>query len=130
MPESSRPSQEANGPLPVRCTTSRPRADVCVALLAGELDIATVPVVVEHLRRETATPPAELLLDLSGVTHLAAAGLALIVAAMNNDRGIHGRLHLVGVSGNRPVERALQITGLLPVVDVHDDVQALLDALH
>jgi hypothetical protein len=49
---------------------------------------------------------------------------------MNNDRGIHGRLHLVGVSGNRPVERALQVTGLLPVVDVHDDVQALLDALH
>jgi anti-sigma B factor antagonist len=101
-----------------------------VAHLAGELDIATAPVVADHLRRETATRPAELLLDLSGVTHLAAAGLALIVAAMNNDRGIHGRLHLVGVSGNRPVERALQITGLLPVVDVHDDVQALLDALH
>ena len=76
MPESSRPSQEANGPLPVRCTTSRPRADVCVAQLAGELDIATVPVIAEYLRREAATRPAELLLDLSGVTHLAAAGLA------------------------------------------------------
>jgi anti-sigma B factor antagonist len=130
MPESPRPSPEANGPLPVRCTTSRPRSDVCVAHLAGELDIATAPVVADQLRRETATPPAELLLDLSGVTHLAAAGLALIVAAMNNDRGIHGRLHLVGVSGNRPVERALEITGLLAVVDVHDDLQALLDALH
>jgi anti-sigma B factor antagonist len=130
MPESPRPTHEANGPLPVRCTTSRPRDDVCVAHLAGELDIATAPVVADQLRRETETRPAELLLDLSGVTHLAAAGLALIVAAMNNDSGIHGRLHLVGVSGNRPVERALQITGLLAVVDVHDDLQALLDALH
>jgi anti-sigma B factor antagonist len=101
-----------------------------VAHLAGELDIATAPVVADQLRRETETRPAELLLDLSGVTHLAAAGLALIVAAMNNDRGIHGRVHLVGVSGNRPVERALQVTGLLAVVDVHDDLQALLDALH
>jgi anti-sigma B factor antagonist len=101
-----------------------------VAHLAGELDIATAPVVADQLRQETATPPAELLLDLSGVTHLAAAGLALIVAAMNNDGDIHGRLHLVGVSGNRPVERVLEITGLLAVVDVHDDLQALLDALH
>ena len=120
---------EGQRPLPIRCTTSRPRADVCVAHLVGELDIATVPVVAEHLRRETVTPPAELILDLSGVTHLAAAGLALIVAAMNNDGGIHGRLHLVGVSGNRPVERALQVTELLTVVDVHDDIQTLLDAL-
>ena len=120
---------EGQRPLPIRCTTSRPRADVCVAHLVGELDIATVPVVAEHLRRETVTRPAELILDLSGVTHLAAAGLALIVAAMNNDGGIHGRLHLVGVSGNRPVERALQVTELLTVVDVHDDIQTLLDAL-
>jgi len=100
-----------------------------VAHLAGELDIATVPVVAGYLRRETVTRPAELILDLNGVTHLAAAGLALIVAAMNDDRGIHGRLHLVGVSGNRPVERALQVTELLTVVDVHDDLQTLLDAL-
>jgi anti-sigma B factor antagonist len=134
MPERPRPPDEiplaVPRTLPVRCTTSRPRADVCVAHLAGELDIATAPVVAEYLSRETATRPTELLLDLGGVTHLAAAGLALIVAAMNNDRGIHGRLHVVGVSGNRPVERALQVTGLLTVLDVHDDLQALLDALH
>ena len=129
MPESPRPSPEANGPLPVRCTTSRPRSDVCVAHLAGELDIATAPVVADQLRQETATPPAELLLDLSGVTHLAAAGLTLIIAAMNNDRGIHGRLHLVGVTGNRPVERPLQLTALLTVLDIHDDLRTLLEAL-
>ena len=115
--------------LPIWCTTYRPRTDVCVAHLVGELDIATVPVVADHLRRETATRPAELLLDLTGVTHLAAAGLALIMAAMTGDDGIHGRLHLVGVTGNRPVERALRLTGLLPVLDIRDDVQTLLDAL-
>jgi hypothetical protein len=72
---------------------------------------------------------AELLRDLTEVTHLAAAGLTLIVAARNNEGGIHGRLHLVGVIGNRPVERALQVAGLSVVLDVHDDVSALLDAL-
>ena len=97
--------------------------------VVGELDIATVPFVADHLRRETANRPAELLLDLTGLTHLAAAGLALIVAAMNNDDGIHGRLHLVGVTGNRPVERALELSGLLAILDIHDDVQSLLEAL-
>lgn len=119
----------AHEPFPVRCTTSRPRPGVCVTHLAGELDIATVPFVEDHLRRHTADRPAELVLDLGGVTHLGAAGMALIVTARNDDRGIHGRLHLVGVRGNRPVERALLVTGLLAVLDVHDDLQDLLDVL-
>ena len=97
--------------------------------LTGELDMATVPSVAHYLKRQTVARPAELALDLTGVTHLAAAGLALVVAAMNDDDGIHGRLHLVGVTGNRRVERALRLTGLLPVLDIHDDVQTLLDAL-
>ena len=120
---------EADGPLPIRCTTSRPRVDICVVHLAGELDIATVPLVADYLQRQTVSLPAELLLDLAGVTLLGAAGLTLIVAATNNDDGIHGRLHLVGVTGNRPVERALRVTSLLPILDVHDDVQTLLDTL-
>jgi len=126
MPE--RPRQPEEVPL-VRCTTSRPRPDVCVVHLTGELDMATVPSVAHYLKRQTVARPAELALDLTGVTHLAAAGLALVVAAMNDDDGIHGRLHLVGVTGNRRVERALRLTGLLPVLDIHDDVQTLLDAL-
>jgi anti-sigma B factor antagonist len=100
-----------------------------VTHLAGELDMATVPFVAEHLRRHTADRPAELVLDLGEVTHLAAAGLTLLVAALNDDDGIHGRLHLVGVIGNRPVERILRVTGLLAVLDTHDDLQILLDAL-
>jgi hypothetical protein len=48
---------------------------------------------------------------------------------MNNDDGIRGRLHLVGVTGHRPVERALHVTGLFTVLDIHNDLQSLLDAL-
>ena len=118
----NRPSEQ----IPVRCTTCSPRTDVRVVRIAGELDIATAPLVADHLCRHTATRPAELVLDLSEVTHLAAAGLTLLVTAMNNDDGIHGRLHLVGVVGNRPVERPLRIAGLLPLLDVHDDLPTLL----
>ena len=63
-------------------------------------------------------------------TGVEAAGLALIVTALHNDNDIHGRLHLTGVTGNRPVERVLHLAGLRPVLDIHDNIQALLDTLH
>ena len=115
--------------LPLACTARRPRPDVCVVHLVGELDIATTPVAAKYLREQTAHRPAELVLDLTGVTLLAATAIALIVDAMHDDAGIHGRLHLVGVAGNRPVERILVLTGLRPLLDVHDGVQAVLDRL-
>ena len=55
------------------------------------------------------------MLDLSGVTLLAASGLALIVKAHNNDGGIHGQLHLTDVVDNRPVARVLQLIGLAEI---------------
>lgn len=113
--------------LPLRCTASRPIPGVCVAHLAGELDMATAPLLAHHLREQTATRPTELVLDLGDVTLLAAAGLAVIVTAHIDQN--NGRLHLVGVTGNRPVERVLRLTGLISVLDVHDELQALLDAL-
>jgi anti-sigma B factor antagonist len=120
----------SGGFLPLRCSASRPRPDVCLAHLEGELDMGTAPFLAEYLREQTATRPGDLVLDLGGVTLLAAAGLALIVDALNNDGGIHGRLHITGVAGNRRVARVLELTGLMQVLDVHDDLQTLLNALH
>ena len=114
------------GLLPLRCATTRPRPDVCVVHLAGELDMATVPVVARCLQHQTATRPAALVLDLGAVTLLAAAGVALLVDVQHDHRG---GLHLVGVAGNRAVDRVLRITGLRSAFDVHDDLPALLDAL-
>lgn len=119
----------SEGLLPLRCTASYPRPGVCVAHLAGELDMATAPLLARYLREQTASRPTELVLDLGEVTLLAAAGLALIVTALKNGDGIHGRLHLTGVTGNQHVERVLRLTGLTPVLDVHDDLQTLLDVL-
>jgi anti-anti-sigma factor len=91
--------------------------------------MAAAPLAAGYLRHHTATRPAELVIDLGGVTLLAAAGLALIVAATETDSGVHGRLHLTGVVGNRPVERVLRLSGLMSVLYVHDDLQHLVDSL-
>jgi len=119
----------SDGLLPLQCATSWPRPHVCVVHLGGDLDIATVPTVARYLRDQTAGRPDELVLDLGAVTLLSAVGVALIVDAQHADRGIHGRLRLTGVTDNRPVDRVLRLTGLRPLLDIHDDLQTLLNSL-
>jgi anti-sigma B factor antagonist len=119
----------SDGLLPLRHTTSWPRPHVCVVHLAGELDIATVPLASRYLQEQTAPRPSELVLDLGAVTLLAAAGVNLIMDVQRDGRGIHGRLRLTGVTDNRAVDRVLRLVGLRPLLDVHDDLQALLDSL-
>lgn len=113
--------------LPVTVTAHWPRPHLCLVQLAGELDIATVPPLVQYLRKETAPGAAHLVLDVAGVRFLAAAGISLILSAMNNDDGIRGRLHLVGVTDNPMVARVLDLAGLMPLLDVHDSTEQLLD---
>jgi anti-anti-sigma factor len=122
-------SIRSDGLLPLTLTMSRPRPDVCVVQLAGELDIATAPMLADFLREQTADACTDLVLDLAAVSILAAAGLALIVSAQHNEGGVNGRLHLLGVNENRSVRRVLTLTDLIKVLSIHDSVEELLDHL-
>jgi anti-sigma B factor antagonist len=106
-----------------------PSPTVCVVRPTGDLDGVTSPGLARHLREQTAAGPEHLVLDLAGVRLLAAAGVAVIVDARCGRRGIRGRLHLTGVTGNRPVERVLDLTGVRALLDVHDEVGPLLAQL-
>ena len=117
-------STRSEGLLPLAVTVGRPQPDVCLLRVAGELDIATAPLLAGHLREQAATAEV-LVLDLSGVTLLAASGVALIVNA-HRDGDVPARLHLIGVTDNRPVARVLDLTGVLGLLDVHDDLGGLL----
>jgi anti-anti-sigma factor len=112
---------------PLTMTTNWPRPNVCVVHLAGELDIATAPLLADYLREQTAASPAYLLLDLAAVKFLAAAGVTLIVNALRNTHGIQGQLHLVGVTANPSVERVLDLTAVRAVLPNHHSVE---HALH
>lgn len=113
--------------LPVTVTAHWPRPRLCVVQLAGELDIATVPSLVQYLREETARGCTHLVLDVVGVRFLAAAGVGLILSAMHNNDGICGRLHLIGVTGNHVVAHVLALADLMPLLDIHDSLEQLLD---
>ena len=89
----------------------------------------TVPPIKTFLAQATATGPRHLILDLSGVEFLASSGLALLIAVSYGDDGIQGRLHLLGVTGNRRVERPLAAVALLDMFDIAPDIDTLLAEL-
>lgn len=103
--------------------------DVLVITVAGDLDMATAAQARAYLQDRTAARPRHLVLDLTGVEFMGSHGVSLLVDAHEGRDGIHGRLHLTGVSSNRPVERALDVTGLTPLLDIHDDQDRLVRAL-
>jgi anti-anti-sigma factor len=112
--------------LPFTISDHWPRPSVCLVRLAGELDAATAAAVIGFLRDTTVRNPAHLVLDLAGVRFLASAGVGIIMSALQNADGIRGRLHLIGVTDNLAVARVLDLTGVRPFLDIHDDLERLL----
>ncbi len=100
-----------------------------VVTVAGELDLATAPQVRAYLQDKTAARPGHVVLDLAGVGFMGSHGVSLLVDAHEGRDGIHGRLHLTGVSSNRPVSRALDLTGLTPLLGIRDDQDQLVREL-
>jgi anti-sigma B factor antagonist len=93
--------------------------DATVVHVVGEIDTLTAPVLRAQLDEHIPTVPL-LVLNLSDVTFLGSAGLAVLVAAKDaaDARGHTLRL----VCGSRIVIRALEATGLLTLFDVADGV--------
>jgi anti-anti-sigma factor len=113
---------------PLAVAVSRPRPTVTLLRLSGALDLTSAPVLDRHLTEQAANGPAHLVLDLADVGFLAAAGLGPIMQARRALVG-RGRVHLTGVAGNRVVDRVLALTDVRAVLDVHDDLDALLASL-
>jgi anti-sigma B factor antagonist len=100
--------------------------DIRLVVIAGDLDVRTVPRTTAFLT-DGARTPRHLILDLSEVTFLTSSGIGFLIAA--GDTGIHGQLHLVGVLDNPLVQRPLAMVGLLDHLDVAPDLDTLLARL-
>jgi anti-sigma B factor antagonist len=101
--------------------------DILLVAVAGDLDVLTVPQTTTFLAQATALTPRHLVLDMSEVTFLTSAGIALLMAATEN--GTYGRLHLIGVLDNRSVQRPLALVGMLGLFDIAPDLDSLLARL-
>ncbi|UBU09568.1 STAS domain-containing protein [Nonomuraea gerenzanensis] len=95
-------------------TTSRHDGTLRVSV-AGELDIATTEVFRGHLlallqEAGRARRPAELVIEVSRLSFIDAAGLGILVSVQNQAVNQHTRLHIEGVPPS--MRRLLRITGL------------------
>lgn len=115
--------------VPLRLDARSPAPGVVVVEIAGELDMLTAPRVSAFLAEHSADRPDHLVLDLSGVTFLASHGMRTLVDALANRGDVHGTVHLVGVTGNRGVERVLDLVGLTKVFRIHSSLPELLRTL-
>lgn len=89
-------------------------------LVAGELDLATAPLLDGEVRQVEATA-ASLVIDLSGVTFMDSSGLRLLVDAHQRSQENGNRLQII--EGSEPVRRVLRLSGLdqqLPIIQSAD----------
>jgi len=100
---------------------------LAVVEVRGDLDLMTAPRF-DRWVRELLAGRADVVLDLDGVAFLASAGIAVLMGLRLNTAGEGVRLHLTG-RRNRAVCRPLEVLGLTGVLDLQDDVRAVVAEL-
>jgi anti-anti-sigma factor len=100
------------------------RGAAVVVSVRGELDLATVPILRDGLDSlgEVSAAPSPLVIDLTAVTFIGSAGLALLVEQHNKCKERNVPLALVAAGSVVP--RAIQVTALDQVFAVHESVDA------
>jgi anti-sigma B factor antagonist len=109
--------------LPLSVEVQRLDPATVVVRVAGELDTLTAPAVETQLTTVQANlvAPAVLIVDLSDVTFMSSAGLALLIG--HHERCAHQGNQLRVVTGNnRSVLRPVRVTGLDTVLNLADTV--------
>lgn len=81
-----------------------------VAVVRGEIDMLTAPVLGAELDDATDRHPETLVIDMSGVTFLDSSGCHILVRARHRADGANVPLELVGLNGS--CQRVLEISGL------------------
>ncbi|HEV2638532.1 MAG TPA: STAS domain-containing protein [Actinocrinis sp.] len=91
-----------------------------VLVVAGDLDLHTVPLVREALRELALGPGRRLFLDLRGLTFCDSSGIACLIEASNQAASAGSGIALVAVPA--PVQRILRMVGLTQMLRMYDSV--------
>jgi anti-anti-sigma factor len=106
--------------VPLTITHHRHR-DLTVAVLAGEIDVATSADLREELARLVASGARHLILDLRAVPLIDSGGLGVLLAVHRHLQAHHGSITLTGVNQRtRDVLRTTQLTRVFPIYATAD----------
>jgi anti-anti-sigma factor len=82
----------------------------CVAIVRGEVDLASAPDLEAALRRALDGSPSSIVLDLEALTFIDSSGLRVLVSISKDARDQNATLGLRNIP--RHAQRVLDITGL------------------
>lgn len=100
--------------------TDREEDRVRVLVVAGEIDVESAPRLSDALARSVEEGTVTVL-DFRNVSFIDSTGLTALVTALQARGGENDRLRLVGLQANP--RRVFEITGLLDVFDLYDDLE-------
>jgi anti-anti-sigma factor len=89
-----------------------------VAVVRGEIDLATAPVLDRELEGAVARGPDRVVVDMSGVTFLDSSGCHALVRAHRRADTTGVELHLAGLDGT--CRRVLEVAGLAELLTIRD----------
>lgn len=107
----------------IALSASQPAAGVTVLAVSGEVDMVSAPALRDALVNGLADG-GTFVVDMTGVTFLGSAGLAVLVEAARLAPQHSATLKVVATA--RAVTRPLEATGLGEVFSVHESVDAAL----
>ena len=112
-------------PLRISCSEDE---QAWIIAVSGELDLATAPLLAGVFEKIMVREPSEsrpelLVVDLTELSLLSAAGLTVLYATHQLAAEVGLRLRLV-TSGRSPAARALRISGLGSVLDLYQSLSA------
>jgi len=120
------PPRRSAGSVPLQVEVERAEDGISVVSLAGELDLATVPVAERPLLGELESE-GTLIVDLTRLSFIDSSGIALLLQALRVDGG--SRLCTV-VARDSQVERVFRLAGIDRALALHFDRHAAVAALN
>ena len=113
-----------NPPVPLSIRTTHLPGSVQVLHLRGQLDSLTGPLLGTALEQAERGPAQRIVIDLSGISFIASAGIGSLMAMHQRLRQARRSLHLAGATAN--VREVLALLGIPQVIPTHTHV---IDAL-
>lgn len=101
--------------------------DVVVVKLAGRLDATTAPSTSSQLQHMLSANVGHLILDLSDLSYMSSAGIRVLQGLLQAARRQSSDVRLAGMQSL--VRHTLDLVGLLPVLQVYDDVATALASI-
>ena len=112
----------------LRITIERPRIGLPLVRMTGEIDLSARERLDELIRqRMTAASLRALVIDLTGITFCSSCGVEMLLHAQCRADQRHVDLHVVP---SAPVRRMLELTGSLPLFELHTTTAHALATAH